>query len=186
MNTSNCEIAECCICLEEIGKTNNCTTACGHSFCLQCLMKSLSRNTSCPMCRAAVIEDEDDLGSQDSDTDEDDNDEDDEDDEDDDNHATSDLIAARFQEKGYTMADLISVYICRYKRDDPEKQTDDFIKKVCNDFDEIIENTDNEIEQLQIDRENMMEEDDRSIQYSSISLLEEITQASENNIIYLG
>ena len=43
----------CAICLDELclGNTNMTTTGCGHTFHLNCLLKSLSTNNRCPMCR---------------------------------------------------------------------------------------------------------------------------------------
>lgn len=154
---------ECCICLESIGKINNCITPCGHHFCFSCLMKSLARNSACPMCRASVIEDkEEDIGS------ESESEYDDEDEEDDgyeyDNHehiATCDLIAKRLQDKGYSMADIISIYVRRSRRDDPLKKTDSYIEKIYQDFDHIIQSSDDETREQHDDRMSMMNEDTR-------------------------
>ena len=69
---------ECCICYETIGKTNNCTTPCGHDFCFKCMVKCLSQNSACPYCRTALIEEEeqdnDDDDGSDVDSDSDDSD----------------------------------------------------------------------------------------------------------------
>lgn len=48
---------ECSICYEVLGNENNCTTPCGHKFCFNCIMKSLKRNGSCPLCRNSLTED---------------------------------------------------------------------------------------------------------------------------------
>ena len=42
----------CPICMENLGKTNVCTTKCGHQFCLECMLKHSKKNKNCPMCRA--------------------------------------------------------------------------------------------------------------------------------------
>ena len=42
---------DCSICYEKIGKTNNCTTECGHKFCLKCIIIFMERSNTCPMCR---------------------------------------------------------------------------------------------------------------------------------------
>ena len=42
---------ECPICYEKLQDINVCTTKCGHSFCHQCMMKSLKWNNKCPSCR---------------------------------------------------------------------------------------------------------------------------------------
>lgn len=51
---------ECVICYETIGKTNVCTTSCGHTFCMTCMLKMVSNGSSssnsCPMCRAPLLE----------------------------------------------------------------------------------------------------------------------------------
>ena len=51
---------ECAICYETIGKTNVCTTSCGHTFCMTCMLKMVSNGSSssnsCPMCRAPLLE----------------------------------------------------------------------------------------------------------------------------------
>jgi len=43
---------ECAICIEQIDIMNNCVTPCGHKFCFTCILKSFSRNKTCPLCRA--------------------------------------------------------------------------------------------------------------------------------------
>lgn len=50
----------CCICLENIKKTNTCTTKCGHQFCLTCLFDNINSSKDgkldCPMCRKKVYQ----------------------------------------------------------------------------------------------------------------------------------
>ena len=53
-NDYESNIKECPICYESIGDTNNCTTKCGHSFCLICILKAFQKNTTCPCCRAEL------------------------------------------------------------------------------------------------------------------------------------
>ena len=62
---------DCCICFEEIGKTNVTTTPCGHTFCFSCLMKSMDVNNSCPYCRASLRKEDDIIEESDSDYDSD-------------------------------------------------------------------------------------------------------------------
>jgi len=50
---------DCCICMEELGKTNVTTTPCGHTFCFSCLMKSMDMKNTCPYCRTNLREEED-------------------------------------------------------------------------------------------------------------------------------
>jgi len=51
------EQTECPICMEPLGKINNCTSKCGHKFCLECLLKSHKKKNNCPMCRKSLIDD---------------------------------------------------------------------------------------------------------------------------------
>ena len=50
----------CPICLDEIGEKDNCITECGHKFCLKCLSTSLREKNTCPMCRAVLVEENED------------------------------------------------------------------------------------------------------------------------------
>jgi hypothetical protein len=44
----------CAVCLEIPGKVNVSVTACGHTFCTTCLLKSLKTKNTCPCCRTAI------------------------------------------------------------------------------------------------------------------------------------
>ena len=57
-NSENTENTECPVCMESIGKINNCVSKCGHSFCLECLLKSYKKKNSCPLCREPLEENE--------------------------------------------------------------------------------------------------------------------------------
>ena len=51
----------CPICLRIIGE-DSCKTKCGHLFCTECLLKTVQKKNSCPMCRDELIKsDEDDM-----------------------------------------------------------------------------------------------------------------------------
>ena len=52
-NPSN-EAETCPICMEILGKTNICTTKCGHQFCLKCMLKHTSTKDNCPLCRTLI------------------------------------------------------------------------------------------------------------------------------------
>ena len=47
---------ECNICFETMDDKNISIGKCGHSFCLDCMLKSLSLKTTCPTCRETLIE----------------------------------------------------------------------------------------------------------------------------------
>ena len=53
---------ECSICYEKIGETNVCTTSCGHTFCMTCIIKMVKNNSSssnsCPLCREQLVKNE--------------------------------------------------------------------------------------------------------------------------------
>ena len=44
----------CAVCMNIIGK-DCCVTECGHKFCTGCLLKSVQRNGSCPLCRKKLV-----------------------------------------------------------------------------------------------------------------------------------
>lgn len=46
---------ECNICFEQMNGKNISITKCGHTFCFDCMIKSLSVNTTCPICRENLI-----------------------------------------------------------------------------------------------------------------------------------
>jgi len=54
------EPVECAICYETLEKTNICTTSCGHTFCMTCIIQlarsTSSNNNSCPLCRQVLVE----------------------------------------------------------------------------------------------------------------------------------
>jgi len=146
---------ECCICLEIIDKKkNNCTTECGHSFCLKCLATSLiHNNSSCPYCRSNLVDitdkkhyDEynviDDDYSDYSDEDDDDDDDDDED------ICDIDEIITRIDKIGFTKKDIISMLVGRYKKDD--KYTDEYIYDINNKFDKLIKDSDKECKEQKL------------------------------------
>lgn len=77
MSSYNCELPDCCICMEIINDTNKTTTECGHTFHSSCIFRNLSQRIECPMCRKELIEppaeiDDDDENSFDDDVSEDD------------------------------------------------------------------------------------------------------------------
>ena len=49
------DIQDCPICYNTLSDINVCTTNCGHSFCMDCMIKHLKNKTDCPMCRNNMI-----------------------------------------------------------------------------------------------------------------------------------
>jgi len=154
--TNETNTTECCICFENIDKhKNNCTTECGHSFCLKCLATSIVHNNSkCPYCRTNLVdipdkneedEDEEDIGDEDDEEYDEEygEDHDDEyDDEYDENKAECEVeeIASRLKNNGFTMEDIVSMLLGRYKKDN----TDDEIDILNEKFNNIIDDADKE------------------------------------------
>ena len=142
MNSSSIS-SECPVCYEEIGLNNTCTTTCGHSFCLNCLLQAYGTQNACPLCREVLNlnkkhdvglneeeEDEDDEDDEDGDEEddgdgdegEDDNDEDDDvEDEESESTITVDInklatiekISEELVKHGFTMEDMVSMYLDR-------------------------------------------------------------------------
>ena len=155
---------ECCICYETIGKTNNCTTPCGHEFCFKCMVKCLGQNSACPYCRTPLIEEEE----QDSDDDEGSDGDSDSDDESDtssnyitqNTEASAEKISEQLAALGYTMTDIISIYLGRVDSSIP-RNTPTFVQKMHKDYDDVIERLDLEKTREFEEREMFMEEDTR-------------------------
>lgn len=56
-NTNDSTLQTCFICYEEYTiERNSAVTPCGHRFCLECIIKHSQSNTSCPMCRASLVQ----------------------------------------------------------------------------------------------------------------------------------
>jgi hypothetical protein len=153
--------SECCICLETIGNKNNCVTPCGHAFCFNCVTRALTINNTCPMCREVLVEipeeDEDDDSDYEDEEEEDEDEDEDEDEEEDENVGDENIeeITERFLKLGYTTLDIVSMMTGRYKRSDP-KNSKAYIKKMIQDFENIIDDVDNEE-----DERIQMEEQDK-------------------------
>ena len=157
MNAIECN--ECCICMEAIGKTNNCVTECGHSFCLKCLATSLRINVACPMCRHEIIESESDEEEEDYEEEEDD--EEDDDDEDDeeaeeaecddapvvlDDHEREDEcpiseLVVRLEKQGITYENLVSMIFTRY----PKTYTKKHIRHINKVTENVVNDADDEV-----------------------------------------
>jgi len=134
--------SECCICYESIDKTkNNCTTECGHTFCLKCLMTSMMHdNFACPCCRADLVdlpkeeEEEDDdetIGTEDSDE---------EGGEEEEAECDVEELTRRLEASGFNMQDMLSMLLGRYSKD----MTDAKVYEINKKFDTIIDESDTE------------------------------------------
>ena len=44
-------VQECPICYEKIQKYGFCTTNCKHTFCMNCMVESMKKRKTCPLCR---------------------------------------------------------------------------------------------------------------------------------------
>lgn len=149
--------SECCICYEAIDKTkNNCTTECGHTFCLKCLMTSMMHdNFSCPCCRADLVdlpdeeeEEEDDdetIGTEDTDYEE----------LEEETECDVEELTRRLTNNGFKMQDILSMLMGRYIKGMPDVNIHELNKK----FDDIITDADDEA----LEMEEMGKEDLRTI-----------------------
>ena len=74
MSSFNCELSDCCICMEIINDTNKTTTECGHTFHSSCIFRNLAQRIECPMCRKELVEPPPEIDDDDSEFNEDDDD----------------------------------------------------------------------------------------------------------------
>ena len=159
---------ECSICYDQLGEKNNCTTPCGHVFCFECMMQALNRNNLCPCCRAPLKEEPEES--------EDESDEEDDDDFEwnpleeninhwregtnfhnltaDDQYATPNVIAKKIENAGYTMEDLVSIWLERIDRSTDRYKDNNFVKKMVSDIENLVDKEDDE----RHDRENEIEQ----------------------------
>jgi len=171
-----CVDAECCVCFEEIGEKNNCTTACGHKFCLVCLMKSMQMNNKCPMCRTSLLPeveyeyDEETMEVEDG-ADSEGSDDDFSNIEEFDykdctgSGATPEMLAIALERQGYTMADVLSVLLLRFNKDDALRPTKNIAIERNTTFEfnmqKTVEFLDAEVRSQHDERFLFMEEDSR-------------------------
>ena len=159
MSTVTKEELECCICYDVIGEQNNCTTPCGHKFCFVCMMKTLETNNTCPCCRAVLQE-----RGEEEEEDESDYEYSDEEDELDYHDrsitASTKNIASELESLGYTMSDILTLYLGRMNPAG-ERTSATFVEKLSEDFEKVINKQDSEIESEHYEKFDMMEEDTR-------------------------
>lgn len=134
---------ECCVCFDTIQKTNNCTTPCGHMFCFDCIVKCINKNNKCPYCRTML-----DL-SKDSDSESSENDEDGISEEDfeyvnyDENEDLLEILAERFQNKGYTIKDALCIS-SGFTSNKYDKYDYVYMEKITDMFNELMDEIINE------------------------------------------
>lgn len=167
-------INECPVCYEKISATaNNCMTTCRHSFCLSCILRCSKNGNNCPICRSELDDtlevyttvSEDDTSSEstyDYRHDEDDSDDDDDgDDEPNDNETDCSIeyVSKILQEKGYTMLDIVSILLGRFKNEEI------FTREYCEVFEDnvynIIQDLDDDKMKENAELKLMMLEDSR-------------------------
>lgn len=153
MSASDIVANECPICYEVVDVTkNNATTPCGHTFCFSCISQALVHNNQCPCCRGTLqeevwedVEEEEEDGEGDGEGDEDEGDEEEEGESENEQHV--EIISQRFAAQGYTMSDLITMLINRPSRLNPDRATEEFIEKMEQDFDTVVEDGDKELQE---------------------------------------
>jgi len=137
---------ECCICYETIGEKNNCVTECGHKFCFKCLMMAMTRNNSCPCCRAPLTDVPDEEEDVDDDEEYDDDEDESDDEEESDDPAPVETIVERLEKQGFTMLDMVSIMLNRRSKIDV-KYTEEYVEGLIQKFDNIQIDADNEADE---------------------------------------
>ena len=161
---------ECPICFDKILGINNCTTPCGHVFCFRCIAEAMNNNTACPCCRAELVEsknsssngDDIDIEYSDNEDDEDDDEDTNYDDDDDSsmdpaNMGNIETVYERFTNRGYTLMEALMILLDRSSKTN-EKFNDEYLAKLSDDFDEMIEELDSETHEI-----NLMTEEDHNV-----------------------
>ena len=139
------DVVECCICYETIGEKNNCVTECGHRFCFRCILKAMTRNTTCPYCRTELFED---FAVEESDYEESVDEEESEEDEteyfeENHGHAHIEDIVERLEKEGVTMLDVVSLLLDKFSTKDA-KYTPEYITMIDDRVDQIEKDVERE------------------------------------------
>jgi len=140
----NTKIDECAICMDNIDEMINITvTTCGHVYHSSCLIRCLTSNGDCPLCRNQLIDTEEDEEEEDEDEDEDEEDEDEEEEEDEDDmsieaNCTLEQLENKLKHMGITMADILMTFVCPMKNKTPEKYSDENIDKIYEKINGLI------------------------------------------------
>jgi len=121
-------------------------------------MKTLETNNTCPCCRAVLQERGE---EEEEDSDDEYSDEEDELDYHDRNTiASTKDIASELESLGYTMSDILTLYLGRINPAG-ERTSATFVEKLSEDFEKVINKQDYEIESEHYEKFDMMEEDTR-------------------------
>jgi hypothetical protein len=143
------KLDECPICYEPMDMVNFTVARCGHMYHSSCIFKALDFNTDCPLCRVQLIDREDEESS--SIDDEDYDDDDDDDDDDDENEAedieddaqykvTSEQLAEKLTNLGYTLKDVLKLYNGRaLKSSTTKKYTKEYLTLLDDRLEGILE-----------------------------------------------
>ena len=144
--TAPTELGECPICYDELTMVNFTVTRCGHAMHASCAFSALEFRTDCPMCRTTLVlekveEEEDDDNNSDEDNEENEDEDEDEDNEVE-NPITLEQLTLKLVNMGYTLADVIRIYVGNQMPSNNESRyTDEFIEKLDDDLDGIINGT---------------------------------------------
>jgi len=182
---------DCCICFEELGKTNISTTPCGHTFCFNCIVKCLKVNNTCPYCRTVLKDDENVVSTTY-------NDDDDEESIWSEDQYTQETyiwentsnpvsmltsiteLATILHGKGITMENILSVCFCRYDNNTNHRDTNKIYKQLIN----IVKINDNEKKNEWTERKMFMQEDLRRncVKSSTSNILEKESEYLDFNM----
>jgi len=137
------ELGECPICYDELTMVNFTVTRCGHAMHASCAFSALEFRTDCPMCRTTLVLEKTEEEEEDEDDEEDEEDDDDEDDEDSVDEPTNAVTLEQLTQKlinmGYTVADIIRIYIGNQLPSQNESRyNDEFIEKLDDTMENII------------------------------------------------
>jgi len=107
------------------------------------VFKAMEQNVDCPMCRCQLIEiqeDQEEEEDQDDEDEEDEEEDEDQDQEDDEPKVTMEQLATKLQNMGYTAVDFLTFVMgASLKRQDEDRQTDEFLSELSNKIDDIVD-----------------------------------------------
>jgi hypothetical protein len=105
----------------------------------------MQSNEACPCCRAPLVETpEKDEDEEDSDFDDDSTIDSDFEDDESETRPDVELVTKAFIARGYDVKDAMSLLLCRYSKTDA-KYTKEYISKLNDEFDEIMEEIDSQM-----------------------------------------